>query len=457
MDLLFSNADLGSDQRDQIITAMDAIVGEEEMMWEFNSHLFIDEYSIQLNGKEKIILAEWDPIIFNGVIEKVMITVRDITELKSLEREAEGKKRELEIISQVISIDQEKFVEFIQSAYKFLDENEQLISKNAKKNPEVLALLFRNMHTIKGNARTYGLSTITDKVHNAENTYSALRSDDSEAWDQARLSNELKSVETILEEYVDVCKNVLSRDIKNQDEERSYTIKSSELDNIFNLIQSLNEDQNLNEQSRIQANKVESIISSLNSVSFQDAIADTCSSLNSIALQLEKSEPKIEFSGGDIAINKESIGLLNNVFSHILRNSIDHGIESPQERTSKGKPEHGTISIDVQKLNKSLSIHIKDDGQGLNLQKLQEKGEEVGILKIGEIPSVSQLATLIFESGMSTKQEVSSISGRGVGMDAVKKFIEERGGSVTIKTESDINSGQFINFETVIVLPDSIL
>ena len=58
---------------------------------------------------------------------------------------------------------------------------------------------------------------------------------------------------------------------------------------------------------------------------------------------------------------------------------------------------------------------------------------------------------------MSTKQEVSSISGRGVGMDAVKKFIEERGGSVTIKTESDINSGQFINFETVIVLPDSIL
>jgi two-component system chemotaxis sensor kinase CheA len=453
MDLLFSKAKIGNDQLDQITTGMDAIIGEDEMMWEFNSHLLIHEFSIELNGKEKILAVEWDPIIFNDVIDKVMVTVRDITELKALEREAAGKKRELDIISQVISVDQEKFSDFISSAYQFIAENSELIWKSANKDPEVLALLFRNMHTIKGNARTYGLSAITNEVHNAENTYSALRSDDAAPWDQGLLTSELKSVESILEEYVHVCKNVLSRDITSNNEERKYNIKSSELETIFNLIQSLDTNKSLDDKYAKDIGEVKSIISSLNSVSFHDAILDTCSSLESIAVQLSKEKPKIEFTGGETLINKDSVGLLNNVFSHILRNSIDHGIETSEEREKKGKASFGTISIDVKSLDDKFLIHIKDDGQGLNLEKLQEKGEESGILKSGEKPTVNQLASLIFESGVSTKGNVSSISGRGVGMDAVKKFIEKEGGSVKIQTEGDSNSEKFINFETVITLP----
>jgi len=453
MDLLFSKSELGNDKLDQVSTAIDAIIGEDDMMWEFNSHLLVSEYSMLVNGVEKIIAVEWDPIIFHNVIEKVMVTVRDITELKALEREAEGKKRELDIISQIISVDQEKFSEFIQSAYQFLGENAKLIEESAQKDPEVLALLFRNMHTIKGNARTYGLSTITDQVHDAENTYDSLRTDESVLWDQKRLSSELHLVESIIEEYVHVCENVLSRDITTQSEERSYSIKSTELDTIFNLIESLDATKNLDPNSLTKISQVKSIINHLNSVTFYDAISDTCDSLNSIAEQLNKKQPIIQFTGGEIPVNKESTGLLNNVFSHILRNSMDHGIEAAEKRIAKGKEAHGTISIDVKEQNNLLVIHVKDDGQGLNLEKLQEMGKDTGILKEGETPSLDQLASLVFESGVSTKTDVTSISGRGVGMDAVKKFIEGKGGSVSIQTEDSIDGSVFINFETVIKLP----
>jgi chemotaxis protein histidine kinase CheA len=309
------------------------------------------------------------------------------------------------------------------------------------------------MHTIKGNARTYGLSTITDQVHNAENTYDSLRTDDSVQWDQKRLTNELQLVESIIEEYVHVCENVLSRDVKSQNEEQSFNIKRTELDTIFNLVESLSESTGLDQTFLAKVSQVKSIIKHLNSISFSDAISDTCDSLKSIAEQLNKTKPKIQFTGGDIQVNKESTNLLNNVFSHILRNSMDHGIETPDVRVVKGKDAHGTISIDVKELNDLLLIQVKDDGQGLNLEKLRKTGIKVGLIKEGESPSLDQLASLIFESGVSTKTDVTSISGRGVGMDAVKKFIEEKGGSVTIQTKDSIDGSEFINFETVIKLP----
>lgn len=457
MNLLFSKSKLGNDQLDQVSTGIDAIIGEDAMMWEFNSHLLLNEYSIYLDEAEKIIAVEWDPIIYDDVIVKVMVTVRDITELKALEREAEGKKRELEIISQIISVDQEKFSEFIKTAYQFLGENAELIEKSVQKDPEVLSLLFRNMHTIKGNARTYGLSTITNQVHDAENTYDSLRTDETVVWDQNQLSSELNLVKSIIEEYVHVCENVLSRDITNQSEERSYSIKSTELAKIIHLIDSLDETQGLGPDNLAKVSQVKSIMSHLNSITFCDAISDTCLSLNSIAEQLNKSQPKILFTGGEIPVSKESTNLLNNVFAHILRNSMDHGIETPDKRLAAGKEEHGTISIDVKDQNNALEIHVKDDGQGLNLEKLREMGEKSGLLKDGESPSLDQLASLIFESGVSTKTDVTSISGRGVGMDAVKKFIEEKGGSVSIQTEDAIDGSVFINFETVIKLPHDIV
>ena len=113
-DLLFSSTTAGSDSVDQNITAVDAIVGEDEMMYEFNSHCLLTEMTIQVkSGQEKILELDWDPIINEeDEVDKLMVTVRDVTELKALEAEAEGQKQELAIIGEILAVDAAKFSDF---------------------------------------------------------------------------------------------------------------------------------------------------------------------------------------------------------------------------------------------------------------------------------------------------------------------------------------------------------
>ncbi|MFT5162955.1 MAG: HAMP domain-containing protein, partial [Alteromonadaceae bacterium] len=127
MDLLFSNTNLGSDRCDQVSNAVDALLGADEMMFDFNSHLLASEIIINLdNDKTKILELDWDPIILNDEIDKIMVTVRDVTALKELQAEAEEQKRELEIIGHILAVDSGKFSEFIRSATAFIDECRQL-------------------------------------------------------------------------------------------------------------------------------------------------------------------------------------------------------------------------------------------------------------------------------------------------------------------------------------------
>ena len=198
---------------------------------------------------------------------------------------------------------------------------------------------------------------------------------------------------------------------------------------------------------------VKSIINELSSSTFERAISDVCSSLDSMARQLDKPKPIINIVGGDAPVKKEGIGLLNNVFTHLLRNSMDHGIESAQERILVDKDEHGLINISVDQKDRFFVISVKDDGRGLNLDMLRSKGLELGAIRADEEPSYEQLAALIFESGLSTKEEVTSISGRGVGMDAVKSFIEEKGGDVSINVLDGVEVRGYIHFEIIIRLP----
>jgi len=109
MDLLFAGSDLGSNGLDQVKTALDALMGSDEMMFDFNSHLLVTEVSKTMeDGRVKILDFDWDPIVLDDEINKIMVTVRDVTELKALQKEAEAQKKELEIIGQILNVGPEK-------------------------------------------------------------------------------------------------------------------------------------------------------------------------------------------------------------------------------------------------------------------------------------------------------------------------------------------------------------
>jgi two-component system chemotaxis sensor kinase CheA len=126
---------------------------------------------------------------------------------------------------------------------------------------------------------------------------------------------------------------------------------------------------------------------------------------------------------------------LNDPLVHIIRNSLDHGIEDPSEREAAGKPKKGTILLKAMHSGAYVLISVKDDGAGLNSEAIRSKAVERGLIAPGQELSESEINQLIFQPGFSTARTVTKVSGRGVGMDVVKREIDSLGGSVMITTE----------------------
>ena len=136
--------------------------------------------------------------------------------------------------------------------------------------------------------------------------------------------------------------------------------------------------------------------------------------------------------GGETELDKTVIESLNDPMVHIIRNSIDHGIESPDEREAAGKPKQGTVNLSATHSGGNVLIQISDDGAGLDIQSIRSKAEERGLVTHDAELEDKDIYSLIFEPGFSTAGEVTSVSGRGVGMDVVKKSIENLRGSIEI-------------------------
>lgn len=157
-----------------------------------------------------------------------------------------------------------------------------------------------------------------------------------------------------------------------------------------------------------------------------------------LARQLGK-EIELEIKGEDTEVDKSVIENIGDPLVHIIRNSIDHGIEFPQERISKGKPEKGKILIDAYQKGTQIVIDIIDDGRGIDVEAVKAKAITKGLITLEEAEKMSEdaLINLIFLPGFSTKDVSTEVSGRGVGMDVVKSNVAKLNGYVEIFTEKD--------------------
>jgi two-component system, chemotaxis family, sensor kinase CheA len=153
---------------------------------------------------------------------------------------------------------------------------------------------------------------------------------------------------------------------------------------------------------------------------------------------------KVEFKhyGDNVEIDKAMIEGLTDPLMHIIRNSLDHGIETPTERELTGKPDIGSISISAEQANGQMIITIQDDGKGINSNKVALKALEQGQIDENQYNTMTEneKALLIFGAGVSTADEITDISGRGVGMDVVKTNIHKLGGAIKLDTKIGIGT-----------------
>lgn len=159
----------------------------------------------------------------------------------------------------------------------------------------------------------------------------------------------------------------------------------------------------------------------------QRIVRDTSKALNK--------KVQLELIGEDTEIDKTVLEHLSDPLVHIIRNAVDHGLESTEDRVAAGKNEEGKVSIKAFHEGNNLVIEITDDGKGINSKTIREKAIEKKVISANAVMSEEDLVNLIFHPGFSTKAEVSEISGRGVGMDVVKTNIEKLSGEVSVITK----------------------
>lgn len=451
MDLMFSTTSLGGNALSQISAALDAILGEDAMMFDFNRHCLVKEFTKSMpDGREKIMELDWDPILSeSGVIEKLMVTVRDVTELRGLQAEAEKQKWELDVIGQILAVSADKFVAFVKDAYRFADENEKLVSENSAPSADLIATLFRNMHTIKGNARTYGFTAITDVAHVAEGAYDEMRKHGAATWDKDKLLAELKDTRRMVQTYETIYTGKLAGNTS-----AGMFIEQGLMDKLKLILDGFNDEDATSARQALK--DVKAICNAIGTESMESLLDGLIHSMPDMAQQLGKPTPHVVIEDHNIRFNPEIAPVIKNVFTHSFRNAIDHGLENSAERKAHGKPDSGTISVEVHQENDQVVLSISDDGRGLAVKKLKEKAIKNGLIDAKGDISHQALAELIFQSGMSTADNVTDISGRGVGMDAIRQFVEKAGGKVEIRFKQEPKQdSEFLSFISRITLPAS--
>lgn len=241
--------------------------------------------------------------------------------------------------------------------------------------------------------------------------------------------------------------NILETSIKS-----SIKVRTDKLDTLINLVGELivnqsvlaghRKNQTLNHSSCIRTidymdkliSEVRDLTMSLRMVPMTPLVNRLKRSVHDLAIKLEK-DVNFKSIGDDTEVDKTIFDKIGEPLIHIVRNAMDHGIEPKDERKKQGKDPIGKITVKLFQKDEFLVIEISDDGRGLNKEAIRKKGIAKGLLNPNIAYSDQELYQLIFNAGFSTRETVSEISGRGIGMDAVAKALYELGGSIKIKTE----------------------
>ncbi|HAR63007.1 MAG TPA: hypothetical protein DCS13_06025 [Candidatus Margulisbacteria bacterium] len=261
---------------------------------------------------------------------------------------------------------------------------------------------------------------------------------------------------------------------KKQLEKKDIRVDITKLDNLINLVGEL-----VIAQSMVLINPIlieaddenlERSVHHLNRISSD--LQDVAMSVRMVPLSMvfkkmvrlvydlsKKSNKKadIELIGEETEVDRNIIEQINDPLVHIIRNAIDHGLETPEARVAAGKPEEGKITIEARHEGGEVWIIIKDDGRGLDREKILEKAIEKGLIPKNFHLAEEQIFNLIFEPGFSTADKITDISGRGVGMDVVKKNIEKLKGTINVHSTQGQGSDIILRIPLTLAIIDGML
>lgn len=344
----------------------------------------------------------------HDVLEKVIVFVNDITD----EKEAQAsQRRQAERIKRIsmAAANTESYTHFLEDAITFFKVIDSALSKPIDIDT---AKLKRDIHTLKGNTATFEFSSLAASIHQLEDLFEQNDKLDFTGirakWDQ--IKDQWKFETTDIEEV-----------LKLQKHDHFFRVEKQKYLHLKELAEVKN-DENLS-----------SAVQNLEEYSTQDVLGKYVRLVKNLSSRKNKGV-QVVFAKDCSELSFSDVLPLDGALVHIFRNSIDHGIETFETREKIGKPGHGLISIGCYKNKENLHLVIKDDGAGIDTHKLGLKALSSGKWSKEAYDGASEQdkLNLIFSPSLSTAEEITETSGRGVGMDAVKNFLEELGGNITV-------------------------
>jgi two-component system chemotaxis sensor kinase CheA len=300
-----------------------------------------------------------------------------------------------------------------------------------------------------------------DEIRQAQKPFGEL------AIDKGKVSK--ANVESALAEQAMVRTISAERDIRQ--ESATIRVKKEKLDSLIDLVgelvilQAMLEQEARKESVGVFASLSENLarlsadlrdtIMSIRMVPLEEFFTSFQRLVRDLSQQVGK-QLRLEISGGSTELDKNVIELLKDPLVHIIRNSADHGIESPEVRERAGKAPVGTIAIGARQVGPRVEITISDDGAGLNVERIRALAVERRILDPGETDE-SRIMAAIFEPGFSTAERTTGISGRGVGMDVVKRNIERLRGEISLKSEYGKGMTVILSIPLTLVIIEGLL
>lgn len=343
--------------------------------------------------------------------ENIMVIITDITEKRLLEKRMDEERKILKMVVKSI-INRIEFLDLVKEYEEFASQKHDEVSTNEYDQ------ILRQIHTFKGNFSQYDmvnlvpmLNELEDKLYEKGTEFSLVDVDNSELLEW-------------LHADIDIIVSYAGSDFM-KDGEYCY-IKKEKLIEIEKKIQ-----QTLSKQ---ECKVILPLIKNLRYKSVKDLLKTYPDYVMKLSERLEKSIKLMEITGDEVLVDTNYYTKLTKSLTHIFRNCIDHGIETEDERLEIGKEQTGNITCEVKELDKSFEIIIADDGRGINVEALEEKVLSEGLYTKSEWEkmTIKQKYDLIFEQGITTKEEATFISGRGVGMSAVRECVVELGGSLNV-------------------------
>lgn len=363
---------------------------------------------------------------------------------------------------------------FVQEALEHVENlNQHLLKYEEEPNVrEHIDVLFRSAHTLKGMAATMQYDQVRDICKTIEEVFDKFRKGEESITpelgsvlflgvDHLRnlIADETKKID--LDEFVKYVKNPSEFKAEDSDSESAQTeqvrsptvrVKMEDLDALVNLVgemmiakmqlDRIAQSRNLDDGQEVLMNlgrlitDVQYQTMKIRLVSIDQVFNRFSRMVRDLSASLGK-KVKLEMEGSNIELDRTVLDAITEPLLHMLRNAIDHGLESAQERESAGKPSTGTIQLKASRVGDRVEIQVIDDGRGFDIEAIKRKAVEKGLRTPEDLENMSneEIIGLVGTPGLSTAKEITDISGRGVGMDVVMTQVKNVGGHVRILTE----------------------